>query len=106
MWWTEVTMKLNLIGVNEPIAASNKVAFMKLINSALHSYTKNIRKVNVKVEKQGHTGNFTLCHVELLLPGLPTLKVKAKGKTLLQALTRALQNSKKILKENYFKLSR
>ncbi|MEJ6472804.1 hypothetical protein [Pseudoalteromonas piscicida] len=100
-------MKLNLIGVDEPIGAASKVAFVKAINAALHRYTQNIRKINVRIEKQKskQTDKFTLCHLELLLPGLPTLTVKAKGKTLIQALNRALHNSKQILKQNYFKLS-
>ncbi|AUJ72278.1 hypothetical protein PNC201_20310 (plasmid) [Pseudoalteromonas sp. NC201] len=100
-------MKLNLVGVNEPIAVSSKVVFTKAINAALSGYTNNIRKINVRIEKQvdKQVGRLTLCQVELLLPGLPTLKVKTKGKTLLQALNRALSNCKQILKQNYFKLS-
>lgn len=104
---SEVMMKLNLVGVNEPIAVSSKVVFTKAINAALSGYTNNIRKINVRIEKQvdKQVGRLTLCQVELLLPGLPTLKVKTKGKTLLQALNRALRNCKQILKQNYFKLS-
>ncbi|WP_238536687.1 hypothetical protein [Pseudoalteromonas maricaloris] len=100
-------MKMNLVGVNEPIAVSSKVVFTKAINAALSGYTNNIRKINVRIEKQvdKQVGRLTLCQVELLLPGLPTLKVKTKGKTLLQALNRALSNCKQILKQNYFKLS-
>ncbi|ASD69433.1 hypothetical protein B1L02_21365 [Pseudoalteromonas piscicida] len=106
MGLSEVMMKLNLVGVNEPIAVSSKVTFAKAINEALYGYANNIRKINVRIEKQvdKQAGRLTLCQVELLLPGLPTLKVKAKGKTLLQALNRALSNCKQILKQNYFKL--
>lgn len=100
-------MKLNLVGVHEPMTVASKVAFSKAVNSALSTYATNIRKINVRVEKlvDKRAGKLTQCQIELQLPGLPTLTVKTKGKTLLQALNRALNNSKQILKQKYFKLS-
>ncbi|MEI5637891.1 MULTISPECIES: hypothetical protein [unclassified Pseudoalteromonas] len=99
-------MKLNLVSQNTTLSADNKVAFTKAVKSRLKSYADNIRKVNVRLDElSSKSGNMTLCKVEVLLPGLPTLIVKAKGKTVLQALSRALKNSQQILAQSYFKLN-
>ncbi|KAF7764737.1 hypothetical protein PCIT_b0792 [Pseudoalteromonas citrea] len=96
-------MKLKLTIKNKVMNAATRIKLSKLVSTYLTKYETNIRKVDVQVSDithAQHTG-LKLCHINLSLPGLPDVSVKAKGKDLLQALKRALNNSQLVLDQKY-----
>ncbi|KZN34272.1 hypothetical protein N480_21960 [Pseudoalteromonas luteoviolacea S2607] len=92
-------MKLNLRMTGKILGASAKSKATKLIASKFAKYVKNIRKVKVHIDDVPSKlhGTLTQCSIEVLLPGLPSIVVKAKGKDFAQAIKRAVTNSETVL---------
>ena len=96
-------MKLILTLQDKLQNAATKMQISRLVNSKLSKYSENIRKItiNVKDIHQDQATSMKQCNIELLLPGLPSMQIKAKGKDLLQATKRALQYSQQQLAHKY-----
>lgn len=96
-------MKLKLTVKNKVMNSATRVNLSKLVSAQLTRYKSNIRKVDIQVSEIMHSQHGVLkqCQINLVLPGLPDIFVKAKGKNLLQALKRALNNSKIVLEQKY-----
>lgn len=80
-----------------------RVRLSKLIAAQLNKYALNIRTVELHIddiESRQH-GIMKQCRINLLLPGLPDIRLKAKGNNMLQAIKRALQNSQTLLAQKY-----
>ncbi|MDK1288295.1 hypothetical protein [Pseudoalteromonas umbrosa] len=92
-------MKLNLRMTGKAIGSSAKAKVTKMISEQLIKYVTNIRKVKVHIDDVPSKlhGTLTQCSIEVLLPGLPSICVKAKGKNLAQAISRAVSNSETVL---------
>jgi hypothetical protein len=73
------------------------------VHCNLEQYSQNIRKItiNIKDINQGKQPLMKQCNIELLIPGLPSMLIKAKGKDLIQATKRALQYSQQQLAHKY-----
>lgn len=96
-------MKLVLTLQNKVMTAATKIQLSKLVTKQLSKYKNNIRKIKIQVsdEQTQNLEPVKTCHIELVLPGLPSIQVKAKGKSLLQAIKRALTYSQQQLKHKY-----
>ncbi|MBE0370206.1 MULTISPECIES: hypothetical protein [Pseudoalteromonas] len=96
-------MKLKLTVKDKVMNAAMRIKLSKLVSGQLIRYKANIRKIDIQVSDIRHArhGALKLCHISLVMPGLPDISVKAKGKDLLQALMRALHNSQLVLAQKY-----
>ncbi|KZN59238.1 hypothetical protein N473_03515 [Pseudoalteromonas luteoviolacea CPMOR-1] len=92
-------MKLNLRMTGKAIGSAAKAKASKIVSDQLLKYVANIRKVKVHIDEVPSKlhGTLTQCSIEVLLPGLPSISVKAKGKNLVQAISRAVSNSETVL---------
>ncbi len=92
-----------MVSKQQLVSPQVKIQLSKLVNKLLSKYTDNIRKVNVTLAQKASKkcGPLTMCQVDLVMPGLPMLTVKAGGKNMAQALNRALQNAKQIIASKY-----
>ena len=96
-------MKLILTLQDKLQNAATKMQISRLVNSKLAKYSDNIRKITISVKDipQDKQSAMKQCSIELLLPGLPSMQIKAKGKDLIQATKRALQYSQQQLAHKY-----
>ncbi|KZN29752.1 hypothetical protein [Pseudoalteromonas luteoviolacea] len=92
-------MKLNLRMTGKALGSSAKNKAAKLITATFAKYVANIRKVKVHIDDVPSKlhGTLTQCRIEVLLPGLPSIMVKARGKNMAQAIKRAVTNSETVL---------
>ncbi|NOU50404.1 hypothetical protein HG263_07595 [Pseudoalteromonas sp. JBTF-M23] len=96
-------MKLKLSIKDKTVTALMKVKLSKLVTAQLHKYALNIRSVELHIddiESREH-GVLKQCRIHLHLPGLPSIRLKAKGNNMLQAIKRALHNSQTLLAQKY-----
>ncbi|WP_417669021.1 hypothetical protein [Pseudoalteromonas tetraodonis] len=96
-------MKLKLTVKNKIINASEKMSLLKLIKSQLAKHALNIRKVEIQINDLSNERHGTLqqCKINILLPGLPSINVNTKGRSMLQAIKRALKSLQQILVNKY-----
>ncbi|ESP94290.1 hypothetical protein [Pseudoalteromonas luteoviolacea] len=97
-------MKLNLRMTGKALGSVAKAKISKMISTQLAKYVTNIRKVKVHIDDVPSKlhGTLTQCSIEVLLPGLPSISVKAKGKNLAQAISRAVSNSETVLTQKLY----
>ncbi|WP_090495004.1 hypothetical protein [Pseudoalteromonas sp. DSM 26666] len=96
-------MKLKLTVKNKIINASEKMSLLKLIKSQLAKHALNIRKVEIQINDFSSERHGTLqqCKINILLPGLPSINVNTKGRSMLQAIKRALKSLQHIIVNKY-----
>ncbi|KAF7781363.1 hypothetical protein PRUB_b0555 [Pseudoalteromonas rubra] len=96
-------MKLNFRATGKRIAEATKSQLAKLATNKFMRYAAHIRKVRIDVDEQPcqRHGVLTICKVEVLLPGLPSVSVRAKGKNMMQVIKRALRDSELLLARQF-----
>ncbi|WP_105169477.1 hypothetical protein [Pseudoalteromonas sp. T1lg23B] len=96
-------MKLKLSIKDKTVTAAMKVKLSKLVTMQLQKYALNIRTVELHIDDvmSRQHGLIKQCRLNLQLPGLPSIMLKAKGNNMLQAIKRALHNCQKILAQKY-----
>ncbi|CAM4128431.1 hypothetical protein [Pseudoalteromonas byunsanensis] len=96
-------MKLKLSIKDKTVTAAMKVQLSKLVMKQLQKYALNIRAVELHIDDvvSRQNGLIKQCRLNLQLPGLPSIVLKAKGNNMLQAIKRALHNGQKILAQKY-----
>ncbi|TGE76658.1 hypothetical protein C7Y70_19035 [Pseudoalteromonas sp. KS88] len=96
-------MKLKLTVKNNLIQSGMKASLSKLVKSNLGKYALHIRKVDIRVDDVSTQQHGTLqeCSINMLLPGLPSVVVKRKGKNILHAIQRALTSLQDVLMHKY-----
>ena len=96
-------MKLKLTIKNKLIQSGMKVSLAKLLNNTLAKYALHIRKVDIRVDdiSTRQHGILKECSINMMLPGLPSVMVKRKGKNILHAIQRALASLQDVLIHKY-----
>ena len=96
-------MKLKLTIKNKLIQSGITASLAKLVNTKLGKYALHIRKVDIQVDDipSRQHGPLKECNISMLLPGLPSIMVKAKGKNMLHAIQRALKSVQHVLIHKY-----
>ena len=96
-------MKLKLIIKDRLIHSGMKASLAKLLNNTLAKYALHIRKVDIHVDDipTSQHGPLKECKINMLLPGLPNIVVKAKGKNIVHAIQRALKSLQHVLLQKY-----
>ena len=99
----EASVSVKLTVKNKIINASEKMSLLKLIKSQLAKHALNIRKVEIQINDLSSERHGTLqqCKINILLPGLPSINVNTKGRSMLQAIKRALKSLQHILVNKY-----
>lgn len=96
-------MKLKLTIKNKLVQSGIKASLSKLVKNKTAKYALHVRKVDIHVDDVPSTlhGTFKECKINMLLPGLPTVVVKARGKNILHAIQRALKSLQHVLVQKY-----